>query len=118
MPYKDIISNSGTGSASQQVQAVVAEVLPTLFAATKEEDSKEGVANAITSLSKYLLTRACPEGSFQEAAAVVSSILQGQAICQMTSSNAEEWEDEEEDDKEVARRIMLPRRAFTTVKNM
>ena len=90
-----------TGSASPQVQSVVAEVLPTLLAATKEEDSKEGVANAITSLSKYLLTRAFPEGSWQEAATIVGGILQGQALCQATNSDAEEWEDEEEDDKEV-----------------
>ena len=91
-----------TGTSSPQVQSVVAEVLPTLLVAIKEEGSKEGVANAITSLSKYLLTRACPDGSWQEAAAVVGDILQGQAMCQATDSDAIEWEDEEEDDKEVA----------------
>ena len=82
------------------MQTVVSEVLPTLLAAPKEEDSKEGVANAITSLSKYLLTRACPEGTCQEAAAIVGDILQGQALCQAMNSDAEEWEDEEEDDED------------------
>lgn len=69
--------------------------------AVDQEESKEAVANAVTTLSKCFHAQACPEGAWQVAAASVSKILQGQAMCQEINSDAEEWEDEEEDDKEV-----------------
>lgn len=90
-----------TGQASEQVKSLAKEVLPTLLEAVEDEDSKEGVANALTTIAKYLKAGSCPEGSWKEAAHAVSRILSGSAICQATNSDADEWEEEGEDEKEV-----------------
>lgn len=81
---------------------MAAEAVPVLILAINDEDSKEGVAAAITTLSKYVSSGADIAGSCQEASALVTKILLGHALCQATNSEGEEWEDEAEDDKEVA----------------
>ena len=96
-----------SGQASAQVESLARDVPPLLLATIDEEDSKQAVAHAVTTLSKYLLTGACRTGSWQEATGAVSKILLGQAICQATNSEAEEWEDEEEDEKEVRNLIFI-----------
>lgn len=89
------------GQASSQASSLGKEVVPILLEAVEDEDSKEGVANSLTTLSRYLEAGAGPEGTWKEAADAVSKVLQGNAMCQATNSNADEWEEEGEDEKEV-----------------
>ena len=65
---------------------------------------QEGVASAMVALGEFLLSGVCPPAALQQACSAATKLLKGEAICQDVSSDADEWEEQEE--KEVCQALL------------